>query len=179
MNKLLLHVCCAPCGTYISLERLRLLHDLTWFFYNPNLDSLEEYKRRLEAVYFVSEKFKIPLIVANYKHDIWKKQAICWANSPERGERCRYCYQERLVETAKLACAQNFDSFGTTLLVSPYKDSIALKKIGDEIAKEKGITFLADDLQANNAYNQSQDLAKKLGIYRQKYCGCEFSQPVS
>lgn len=176
MNKLLLQVCCAPCGTYISLERLRPCYDLTWYFYNPNLFSLEEYERRLEAVNFVADKFKIPLIVANYEHDTWRQRAACWANSPERGERCQYCYRERLAQTAKLAKKCGFDIFGSTLLVSPYKDKMVLKKIGTELAKTNDLVFLEDDLQADNAYYQSQVLAKKLGLYRQKFCGCEFSR---
>jgi len=175
MNKLLLHVCCAPCGTYVSLERLRLRYDLTWYFYNPNLFSLEEYHKRLAAVNFVADKFKIPLIVFDYQHDAWRQQASGWADSPERGERCQYCYRERLEQTAKLAKNQGFDVFGSTLLISPYKDSAALKKIGTELAKPAGLVFLEDDLQADNAYRQSQVLAKKLGLYRQKFCGCEFS----
>jgi UDP-GlcNAc:undecaprenyl-phosphate GlcNAc-1-phosphate transferase len=175
---LLLHICCAPCGTYISQFRLAARFAITWYFYNPNLDSVAEYEQRLAAVKAMAKKFKIKLIVEPYEHTAWAAQASCRAQDPERGERCRVCYRGRLAATAHLARQQNFAYFGTTLLVSPYKDAAAIRVIGRELALSEQVAFLDEDLQVDNTYRLSQNLAKELGLYRQKYCGCEYSRPV-
>lgn len=175
MKKLLLQICCAPCGTYISRERLAPRFDLTWYFCNPNLASQEEYDKRLEAVKAMAEKFNFPLIIEPYDHASWLAKADDRADDPERGERCRLCYRDRLEKTAKLAKEKGFDLFSTSLMVSPYKDTVAIQAICTALAEIIGIPFLNEDFQADNGYRLSQDLAKELGIYRQKFCGCEFS----
>ena len=175
MPRLLLQICCAPCGTYISRERLASRYDLTWYFYNPNLVSQLEYDRRLEAVQSMAEKFDWPLVIVPYDHQPWQDLTCGRATDPERGERCRLCYRDRLARTARFAKDQGFDLFGTTLAVSPYKDTAAILSLGRALADESGVGFLAEDLQADDAYRQSQDLAKELGLYRQKFCGCEYS----
>jgi len=172
---LLLHVCCAPCSAYISRDRLLPKYELTWYFYNPNLSSLTEYNLRLEAVKLVAHKFNIPLLVEPYEHAAWLETVKGHEDSPERGTRCQICYRGRLIKTAELARLKKFDYFSTSLLVSPYKDTEAIKKIGHELADGNGLKFLDEDFQKDNGYRQSQALAKELGIYQQKFCGCEFS----
>lgn len=175
MKKLLLQICCAPCGAYISRERLKPHYDLTWYFCNPNLVSQEEYDKRLEMVRMMAEKYDIPLIIDPYEHEEWKKTACTRAADPERGERCRFCYRDRLARTARLAKENGFDIFGTTLLVSPYKDAAAIIEIGKELEEMSEVEFLNMDFQADDGYRRSQELAKELGLYRQKFCGCEYS----
>ncbi|MFA6994974.1 MAG: epoxyqueuosine reductase QueH [Patescibacteria group bacterium] len=175
MKKLLLHICCAPCGTYISRDRLAPRYDLTWYFYNPNLVSLDEYEKRLAPVKLMADKFAWSLIVEPYVHSSWLKLTCGRSTDPERGERCRLCYRDRLTRTAALAKENKFDFFGTTLLVSPYKDATAIRAISRELSQEYGVNFLDEDFQADNAYRRSQKLAKELGLYRQKFCGCEYS----
>ncbi len=177
MKKLLLQVCCAPCGTYTSLERLAPRYDLTWYFYNPNLLSQEEYDKRLAAVKFVAEKFNWPLIVEPYDHAPWREKACPHAASPERGTRCLICYHDRLAKTAAFAKENGFELFGTTLLVSPYKDTAAILALGHSLSVSSGVEFLAEDFQSDDGYRRSQELAKDLGLYRQKFCGCEYSLP--
>jgi predicted adenine nucleotide alpha hydrolase (AANH) superfamily ATPase len=172
---LLLHVCCAPCGTYVSRDLLLPKYRLTWFFYNPNLLSQAEYDKRLEYVKLMSEKFSIPLIVVPYGHKSWCKKVKGREADPERGARCQICYLDRLRETAKLAKENNFDFFGTTLLTSPYKDKAVITKMSSDLASSFGVKFLEEDFQANDGYRKSQELAKELEIYRQKFCGCEYS----
>jgi hypothetical protein len=175
MKKLLLQICCAPCGTYISRERLAPHYELTWYFYNPNLVSQEEYDKRLEMVKTMAAKFNFPLIIEPYDHAAWKETACTRAADPERGERCRFCYRDRLAKTARLAKETGFDVFGTTLLVSPYKDTAAIREIGKELEEISEVAFLEIDFQADDGYRRSQELAKELGLYRQKFCGCEYS----
>ena len=172
---LLLHICCAPCGTYITEEVLLPKYKVTWFFYNPNLNSEEEYDLRLKYVRQMAERLKIKLRVVPYNHSVWLEKIKGREADQEKGRRCQICYLDRLRETVALAKKDKFDFFGTTLLVSPYKDGAAIKKQAHDLADSFGVKFLEDDFLANGVYRKSQELAKQLGIYRQKYCGCEFS----
>jgi UDP-GlcNAc:undecaprenyl-phosphate GlcNAc-1-phosphate transferase len=173
---LLLHVCCAPCATYISRERLAEKYNLTWYFYNSNLDSLEEYQRRLAAVKIVTKKYHWPLIIEPYNPQAWQKMIKGHENDVERGGRCQLCYRDRLTKTVQLAKQKKFDFFTTSLLVSPYKDTEAIKRISQGLAEQSPVKFLVSDFQADNGYQKSQALAKELGLYRQKFCGCVYSK---
>ncbi|MFA6513813.1 MAG: epoxyqueuosine reductase QueH [Patescibacteria group bacterium] len=172
---LLLHICCAPCGTYVSRDLLLPRYRLTWFFYNPNLVSQEEYDKRLEAVKLMAEKFSIQLIVVPYDNKRWSQKIKGRETDPERGARCQICYLDRLRETVKLAKEKDFNFFGTTLLTSPYKDKEAIIKMSTDLSLSFGVKFIEEDFQANDGYRKSQELAKELGIYRQKFCGCKYS----
>ncbi len=173
--KLLLHICCAPCGTYITKKFLLPKYNLTWYFYNPNLCCQEEYDKRLKYVKLMAKKFNIPLIVEPYDHEPWLQKIKGRENDPERGGRCQICYLDRLRQTVELAKKEDFDFFSTTLLSSPYKDINAINRLGKDLAKSFQVAYLDWDFQANNGYQKSQNLAKKLGVYRQKFCGCEYS----
>lgn len=178
LNKpsLLLHICCAPCSAFISREKLAPNYRLTWYFYNSNLNSQEEYDRRLLAVKEVASRFNIPLIVEPYEHETWQELVKGREGDEERGPRCQICYRDRLTKTAALASRRGFDFFSTSLLVSPYKDTMSIMNISRQLAGEFGVKFLEDDFQSDDIYRHSQELAKELGIYRQKFCGCEFSK---
>jgi len=172
---LLFHICCAPCSAYVSREILLPSYDISWYFYNPNLNSLDEYNKRLEAVKFVAAKFNIPLIVEPYNNNEWSRMIKGRENDPERGARCQLCYYDRLMRTVKLAKEKGFEYFSTSLLVSPYKDTEMINKMGRDLAGKNKLKYLDLDFQADNNYYKSQELAKELGIYRQKFCGCSFS----
>lgn len=174
--QLLLHVCCAPCATYLSVNRLMPVYDLTWYFYNSNLCDKEEYEKRLAAVYDMANKYNIKLIVEPYNNKAWLKKIKGRESDPERGVRCYICYRDRLLKTVQLAKKKKFDCFSTSLLVSPYKDSEAIKKISLSLAFKYQVKFFEDDFQSDNIYQKSQFLAKELGIYRQKFCGCDYSK---
>jgi len=175
LPRLLLHICCAPCGSYISRERLQSRFDLTWYFYNSNLNSPEEYEKRLLYVKKMAAEFKIPLIIEPYNHPVWQAKIKGRENDPECGPRCLICYRDRLAKTARLAREKKFDFFSTTLLVSPYKDGEAIRKISRVLAAESGVAFLDEDFQADDGYRRSHEFAKEKGFYRQKFCGCEYS----
>lgn len=172
---LLLHVCCAPCAAYHSQAKLLSVYRLSWYFDNPNLESQEEYGRRLAVVEEAAKKFSIPLIIQPYEPAPWRALVSGCESDPERGERCRRCYRDRLARTAALAQKQGFDFFSTSLLVSPYKDAAAIRKISQSLVVADGPKFLDEDFQADNGYCRSQEFAREQGWYRQKYCGCEFS----
>lgn len=174
--RLLLHICCAPCGTYISCNRLSPRYDLTWYFYNSNMNSPEEYDKRLFYVKLMAAKFNFPLIIEPYDHAAWSQKIKGREFDAEKGKRCRICYRDRLAQTAQLAHQEKFDFFSTTLLVSPYKDAVAIRAIGRELAATERVAFLDEDFQADDGYIFSQALVKDLGVYRQKFCGCEYSR---
>jgi len=175
LKKLLLHVCCAPCATYVSSERLAPRYDITWYFNNPNLVSLEEYDRRLDMVRLMADKFGFGLMVEPYQHADWLEMTRGREHDPERGLRCQFCYYSRLQDTAKLAKKEDFNLFGTSLLSSPYKDTRAIRNMSRLLAKKYDLDFLDEDFQADDGYRRSQNLARELGLYRQKFCGCEYS----
>lgn len=174
--KLLLHVCCAPCSAYLVKEILIPEFAVTLYFYNSNLCSLSEYEARLKWVKVVAEQNKIPLIVEPYNHEAWLNKIAGGENDPERGARCLVCYRDRLAKTAWLSKEKHFDYFSTSLLVSPFKDTKALREISQEEALKNNTVFLDRDFQANGLYQKSQELAKASDFYRQKFCGCEFTK---
>lgn len=176
---LLLHVCCAPCSSAV-LERLGNIFEITIFFYNPNIDTLEEYnKRLLELEKFLSSfktKYPVSLVAADHRSEEFKKMAHGLENEPERGIRCYECYKLRLSETAKVADENNFDYFATSLTLSPYKNGKWLNEIGEELGKNIQTNYLYSDFKKKNGYKRSIELSKEYNLYRQDYCGCIYSR---
>lgn len=174
--RLLLHICCAPCASDLTINNLKKRFRVVWYFDNPNLDSQEEHAKRLAAVRYVSKKYGIRLIVRKYQHEAWQELIAGREGDPERGQRCRLCYADRLSRATYLARRRHFQFFSTSLLVSPYKDGKAIREICRALSAKEDIAFLDEDFQAGDGYRRSQEFAKELGIYRQKYCGCEYSR---
>ncbi|HPT08326.1 MAG TPA: epoxyqueuosine reductase QueH [bacterium] len=175
-KSLLLHICCAPCGAYLISEKLLKDYNITLYFYNSNIDTLDEYQKRLLWVKYLADKYSLKLEVEPYQHDLWLEKVKGLENEPEKGSRCFVCYYDRLIKTALLAKKFNITNFYTTLTVSPYKDLKKIKEYGQKIAQENNIVFLDLDYDQKELYKKSIDLAKELGFYRQKYCACEFSR---
>jgi predicted adenine nucleotide alpha hydrolase (AANH) superfamily ATPase len=174
--KLLLHTCCAPCVAYVASQVLARDYEITLFFSNSNIDTLAEWEKRLEAVKTIAAKFHFSLLVDPYERSSWQQKIAGYETAPEGGSRCVICFRERLTKTAELAKAKRFDCFATSLTSSPYKDSQLILALGEGIGQKVGIKFVAKDFKDNDGSRQSLELAKKLGIYRQKYCGCEFAK---
>lgn len=180
--KLLLHSCCAPCSSSV-LERLVEFFDITIFFYNPNIDKEEEFKKRQdEEIRLINElnnkysKNKIKIVTTNHNSDDYNKIVLGLENEKEGGKRCEKCFFLRLSETAKFAKQNNFDYFTTTLTVSPHKNAELLNEIGLKISEEFEIKFLVSDFKKEDGYKRSIELSKKYNLYRQDYCGCKFSK---
>lgn len=173
MVKILLHVCCAPC-LLGCLDRLKG-HDVTLYFYNPNIHPSGEYLQRLFYVRKVATVYKLPLVIGDYDFDGFFKKTKGFEGEKENGSRCDVCFDLRLKNVAKVARDKRFDFFSTTLSVSPHKDYNRIKKIADEIGKEFDVRFWAEDFKKQDGYKKSIDLSKQNDIYRQNYCGCIFS----
>ena len=175
--RLLLHVCCAPCSSYV-LEFIQSHFDITAYFYNPNISSKEEFeKREKELKRFVKEfRAEAEIETAPYDHGEFLEIAKGKELFPEGGERCFDCYRLRLEKTAEQAKTGGFDLFTTTLSISPHKNAEKLNEIGRELSEKYGVDYLFSDFKKNNGYKRSCELSKEYSLYRQSFCGCEFSR---
>ena len=169
--KLLLHTCCAPCSVY-CIESLRKENiEPTVYWYNPNIHPYMEYKTRRDTLKKYTDTIKVKAI---FEEDYGLK-SFCKNVIDDLENRCvNYCYKARLEQTAKFAKESGYDSFSTTLLVSPYQNHEALKQVGEELAEKYGIQFVYRDFRVG--FREGQAKAKELGLYMQKYCGCVFSE---
>lgn len=177
-EKLLLHVCCAPCSSYV-LSVLNDIYDITLYFYNPNIEPTNEFNKRYEElVRFVNEVYPTVNVIKDdiYNNDDFKSISIGLEDEPEKGKRCYLCYKLRLEKTALYAKDNNYDIFTTTLSVSPYKNAIWLNEIGKELGNKYNIKYLEADFKKNNGYKKSIEFSKKYNLYRQNYCGCIYSK---
>lgn len=172
--KLLFHMCCGPCGSHLS-GQLAKAYEVTLFFHNPNLDSLLEFERRASEAIKVAKRWGLPAIITDYQHQSWKRKIKGLEKEPEGGARCAICFAMRLMATAKFAKENGFDAFTTSLSVSPHKNYNYVLTAGQAAAKKHKITFIEQDFKKRDGYKLSIMQAKKLGLYRQDYCGCEFS----
>ena len=176
---LLLHACCAPCSSYV-LEYLSDYFDVTLFFYNPNISPKAENDYRAEElVRLVSEmglSEKVRIIRGDYEPERFYEMARGLEELPEGGARCARCYELRLSETAKMAAEGGYDFFCTTLSISPYKNAEWLNSIGTSLGEKYGVRYLVSDFKKRNGYKRSCELSATYGLYRQDYCGCEFSK---
>lgn len=172
--KLLLHTCCAPCSVY-CIDELRSENiEPTVYWFNPNIHPYMEYKARRDCLKEYRKSIGIKAIFEeNYGLKEFCKNVI---NDLEN--RCvNYCYRVRLEQTAKFAKENGYDSFSTTLLVSPYQNHEALKQVGEELAEKYGLEFVYRDFRVG--FREGQTKARELGLYMQKYCGCIFSEEQS
>ena len=177
---LLLHACCAPCSSY-CIEYLHKYFNITLFFYNPNIFPAEEYTHRVnELKRLVAEMgLTIPVLEAENDSESFYALAKGRESLREGGARCFDCYRLRLEKTAQLAKEKRFDYFTTTLSISPLKNSAKLREIGLELEGEYGVKNLPSDFKKKEGYKRSIELSKKHNLYRQNYCGCEYSVRTS
>ncbi len=175
--KLLLHACCGPC----SLEPVRLLqaagHDLTILYANSNIAPADEYAHRLETLRAWAAAENLPVLEAPYRPDAWEACAGrvgLAANNPERRQaRCRACYRLRLEETAQLAAKQGYHGIGTTLSVSPYQYTQVIHEELERAANAAGLVAVFEDFRP--FYDEATRRSREMGMYRQNYCGCRYS----
>ena len=173
--KLLLHVCCMGCGAYVS-DFLKTDFEVILYFFNPNIFPKKEYDIRLKETERIAKKFNLRLIRDDYNHKNWLNKIKGHETDPERGERCGICYQQRLESTACLANAKKIKYFTSTLSVSPHKDANAIKAIGKKLEEKYNLKFLDNDFKKNDGFKKAVKFSKDLNLYRQDYCGCEFSR---
>ena len=174
-KKLLMHACCAPCSSP-CIERLMDCFDITVYFCNPNMDSVKEYNRRAEEQKRLCEILGVGCVIEKYNPNEFYDSVVGLETEKEGGRRCVKCFDLRLNKTAKFAKENGFDYFTTTLTVSPLKNAELLNLTGKAVENNVGVRFLPSDFKKRNGYLRSIELSKKFGLYRQNYCGCEFSK---
>ena len=176
---ILLHSCCAPCSSHV-ISTLIPFFNITILYYNPNIEPLEEYKKRKEEeIRFINEfphQNKLDIIDCDYDNDKYHEIIKGLENEPEGGARCMKCYYQRMEMTAKTAKENGYDYFATTLTVSPLKKSKKLNEIGKSLEDKYKIKYLFSDFKKKNGYKHSIELSKKYNLYRQDYCGCIYSK---
>lgn len=173
--KLLLHICCVGCGVYIS-QLLKDKFEIILYFLNPNIFPKDEYNKRLAETKKIAKKFRLKLFAPDYDHNKWALSIRGHEKDTEKGERCLICFYNRLEEAAKFASDNKIQYFTTTLTTSPHKDAGAIIKYGKSLAEKYNLIFLDSDWKKQNGAKLASELSRKLGLYRQNYCGCEFSQ---
>ena len=176
---LLLHVCCAPCSSYV-LEYLIPYFSITVYYYNPNIAPEEEFVFRLDEEKRLLNELPgtkgISVVAPDYDHTEFLAAARGLEDEPERGERCRKCFELRLGAAARFAADHHYDYYTTTLSISPLKDAALLNEIGRDLGECFGVRFLPSDFKKRNGFKRSIELSREYSLYRQNYCGCEFSK---
>lgn len=167
---LLLHVCCGPCSTHV-MDVLRKSHAVTLFFSNSNIWPEAEFERRLVEVRKVAETMKVALAVDPFDHAAWREHVKGLEQERERGKRCEACFSFNLGRAAVYAREHGFSGFTTTLTVSPHKDAPTIFRVGRAAGD-----FVAQDFKKQDGFKRSLELSREYGLYRQDYCGCEFSR---
>jgi hypothetical protein len=168
--KLLLHICCGPCSLY-PLRTLRNAgHDVTGFFYNHNIHPYQEYTLRMNAVREMADLEALPLLMRDeYALEDFLSNV---AHSPDT--RCSYCYRSRLRATAEIAAKHGFGAFSASLLYSRYQRHEIIRELGEQAGREYGVAFYYEDFRPG--WQEGIRISKELGLYRQQYCGCIYSE---
>ena len=168
--KVLLHICCAPCANRPLALLQEQGHEVTGFWYNPNIHPFTEYRSRRNTVREYLEEIGVKLIEQND----YALRPFVRAVAEDIAHRCVKCYEMRLFETAKTAKEQGFDAFTSSLFISPYQNHSLMMEVAHRAAEEYGVQFLYEDFRP--LFHAGQDFAREHGFYMQKYCGCVFSE---
>ena len=170
LMKTLLHVCCAPCANQ-CIEVLRTDgYDVSGFWYNPNIHPFTEYRARRNCLRDYAQTIDLPLIEKND----YALRPFVRAVAEDIANRCGVCYSLRLTEAAAQAKALGFDSFTSSLFISPYQNHDLMRETAERAAAQFGVEFLYRDFRPY--FRAGQDFAREHGFYMQKYCGCVFSE---
>ncbi len=168
--KVLLHICCAPCANRPLALLQEQEHEVTGYWYNPNIHPFTEYRSRRNTVREYLQEIGVPLIEQND----YALRPFVRTVAEDIAHRCVKCYEMRLFETAKTAKAQGFDGFTSSLFISPYQNHALMMEVAQRAADAYGVEFLYEDFRP--LFREGQDFARDHGFYMQKYCGCVFSE---
>ena len=175
--RLLLHACCAPCSSAV-LEQLTEYFEITILYYNPNIWPPQEYRRRADELQrFLAEAqpLGVKLVEDTYDPQEFYTAVRGLEDAPEKGARCAVCYRLRMERAARYAKEHGYEWFTTTLSISPKKDAKLANAIGKALAEQYGLNHLPNDFKKRGGYSRSLALSEEYDLYRQEYCGCEFS----
>ena len=172
---LLLHICCAPDGTVPWAELEAEGYHVTGFFYGSNIHPREEYDLRELAVRKLAAEHGDRLLVETRRPSEWLEATDGFHSEPEGGRRCPICFRLQLEAAARAACRAGITNLCTTLTISPHKDPGLLNALGREVCRERGLVWVERVWRKNGGFVRSVQESRRLGLYRQDYCGCQFS----
>lgn len=174
-NKILLHACCGICsGHPISLLK-EMGYSVVVYFCNPNLDTKEEFEKRLDAQKKVCAYHNVDLVIEKYEPNEFLNFVVGLENEPERGARCDKCIELRLKKTAKKAEELGINNFTTSLVISPHKNFEKISALGKSISP----FYVSIHFRKKDGFLKTNNLSKELELYRQNYCGCKFSKKTN
>lgn len=173
--KILAHICCAPDAIYV-IDLLQKEHEVTGYFYNPNIWPGEEYAKRLTETRKVETILGFELLEEVYDAERWLKATERFKDEPEKGRRCDICYALRLERAARKAVALGIPSFTTIMSLSPWKKADVLNRIGRMLGRKYQVRFLEADFKKKGGFEKSVALSRRHGLCRQDYCGCLYSR---
>jgi predicted adenine nucleotide alpha hydrolase (AANH) superfamily ATPase len=168
--KVLLHVCCGPCALYPAARLVEAGLAPTAFFYNPNIHPYQEFAKRLTAARTAAEHLGVPLLV----REGYDLDAFLVRTAGKGAGRCEQCYRMRLAAAAARAVQEGQGLFTTTLLYSRYQKHDLIRGVAAEMAVEQGIEFYYEDFR--RGWRDGIAASKEMGLYRQQYCGCIYSE---
>lgn len=174
-KKIVLHACCAICSGYPISYLKDMGYQVCVYFYNPNIYPFEEYQKRLEAQRILCRHMGCELIEGDYNPQEYYEYVKGFENEPEKGLRCNKCFELRLRKTAEFAKSVNVENFTTSIVISPHKKFAKLTEIGEKIAYDTNLKYLAIDFKKNDGFLKTNKISKELNLYRQNYCGCSFA----
>ena len=179
--KVALHACCGPCASACVPRLKGGRHRVALVFANSNIDTLEEFERRMAGAEKLARMDGVPFVALPYDHEEWLRVVAAGReNEPEKGSRCARCFMYSLSKVAAYAADNGMDAFTTSLTVSPHKPSAMVFAAGREAAARtnggRGAVFLEEDFKKKDGFKISVARAAELSLYRQNYCGCEFSK---
>ena len=174
-KRLLLHICCAPDATIPWPECISEEYETAGYFYGGNIHPREEYDRRLAAARTLAAETGGELFVPEYETGAWFSAVRGLESEPERGARCAVCFRVQLEAAADFARERGYTHLCTTLTISPHKDAALINAIGAEVSAERGIEWIERVWRKRDGFRRSVAESKRLGLYRQNYCGCLFS----
>ncbi len=169
-SRILLHACCAPCAAPSALRLAEQHRDVLLFYSNSNIYPYEEYLKRLEQLQKLASRYQMPIYTDTWDHEAWLEAVHGYEDEPEGGERCRRCFAFNLARARRKADELGIELFTTTLTLSPHKNSPLIFSIAGELGG-----FLEENFKKKNGFARSVELSRELNLYRQDYCGCEFS----
>ncbi len=173
--KVLLHICCAPCGAYIIQELKKQFEEVIAYFYNPNIFPEEEYEHRYGEVKRYCDLQKVELIKGVYEHDHWQEHIKGLELEPEKGKRCEKCFTLRLSEVAQKAFEVGCSHFATTLTMGRQKPASMINEIGHEVGQVYGVEFIDRVWRQGGGQELGKQISDECQFHRQDYCGCEYS----
>lgn len=171
-NRILLHACCGICSGYPIALLKEMGYSPIVYFCNPNIDTEDEFRRRLDAQKIVCTHFNVDLIVEEYNSQEYLDYVKGLESEPERGSRCDKCIELRLLKTAHKAKELGINTFTTSLVISPHKNFEKISALGKSLSE----WYLAIPFRKKDGFLKTNNLSKELGLYRQNYCGCKFSK---